>query len=231
MTKQEVYTIVSTLFNTITGYEGVKTLFLYSLNATKPVNILLVGPPASAKSMFLLELERLPKAYFALGSLTSKAGLANVLIEQEPRYLLMDEFERLSAEDFSVFLALCETGHIVETKFNKTRSVDLTTWVFACANDTSRIPGEVLSRFEVLEFKPYSREEFIQIVANVLERREEVETDLAWYIAKTVWDVLDAKDVREAIRIGRLARTKAEVDSIVKILRKYRTLRRKKALK
>ena len=48
------------LFDSIVGYPDVKTLVRYALEAEKPAHLLLSGPPASAKTMFLLELRRLP---------------------------------------------------------------------------------------------------------------------------------------------------------------------------
>ena len=38
------------LFDSIVGYDDVKKLFQMSLSSDKPVHILLVGPPASAKT-------------------------------------------------------------------------------------------------------------------------------------------------------------------------------------
>jgi transcriptional regulator NrdR family protein len=65
------------------------------------------------------------------------------------------------------------------------------------------------------------REQFINVVVNVLKRRG-LEEDLARYIAKQVWDELESKDPRAAVRIARLAKTRAEVDRLVGIIKKYR---------
>jgi hypothetical protein len=43
----------SSLFNGIIGYNEVKRLFRMGLNSDEQVSILLSGPPASAKTMFL----------------------------------------------------------------------------------------------------------------------------------------------------------------------------------
>ena len=41
-------------FQNIIGYDDIKKIFKMSLNSDKPVHILLVGPPASAKTLFML---------------------------------------------------------------------------------------------------------------------------------------------------------------------------------
>ena len=41
------------LFDSIVGFDDVKELFDMSIRAAKPVHLLLVGPPASAKSLFM----------------------------------------------------------------------------------------------------------------------------------------------------------------------------------
>ncbi len=48
------------LFSNIVGYEDIKKLFHLSLySKERPVHILLVGPPASAKTLFMLECMKL----------------------------------------------------------------------------------------------------------------------------------------------------------------------------
>jgi predicted ATPase with chaperone activity len=43
-------------FSNIVGYSDVKKLLLKSIVSKEPVNILLTGPPASSKTVFLLEI-------------------------------------------------------------------------------------------------------------------------------------------------------------------------------
>jgi holliday junction DNA helicase RuvB len=63
-----------------------------TLDSESAVHILLEGPHASAKTMFLTSLmHRLKNSYFADGSNSSKAGMMNYLLTCKPRYLLVDE--------------------------------------------------------------------------------------------------------------------------------------------
>lgn len=217
--KEEPFCVPSDLFDDVIGYEDIKELFHKALQAGK-VHFLLVGPPASAKTLFLLCLERLPKSRYVLGSRMTKAGLTDYLVTHKPKVLLLDEVDRLSAPDYGVLLSLCETGRVTEMIFGKTRDEFLDTAVFACCNRVRGIPEEVLSRFQILKFEPYTRAQFINIVENVLKRRE-MEADLALYIAKVVWDELESHDPRQAMRIARLAKTRKEADRLIGIIKKY----------
>jgi len=47
------------LFDVIEGYDDIKKFIKMALTADKPVHVLLCGPPGTAKTLFLMELERL----------------------------------------------------------------------------------------------------------------------------------------------------------------------------
>ena len=83
------------------------------------VHILLVGSPASAKTMFLTSLmHHLKGSYFADGANSTKAGMLDYLFETRPRYLLVDEIDKLSAKDQTFLLNLMETGIVSQTKLS-----------------------------------------------------------------------------------------------------------------
>jgi predicted ATPase with chaperone activity len=57
-----------TLFDEIIGYDHTKRLFRMALDSESAVHILLEGPPASAKTMFLTSLmHRLKNSYLQMG--------------------------------------------------------------------------------------------------------------------------------------------------------------------
>jgi len=81
---------------------------------------------------------------------------------------------------------------------------------------------ELISRFLVLRFNPYSREEFLTVTVNVLKKRENIDEDLAAYIAERVWQLPHGfGDPRQAVRVARLANTKEKVAELFKVLLKY----------
>ena len=62
-------------FSDIVGYSDIKKLFMKSIISKQPVHILLTGPPACSKTVFLLEmLEGLDNSYFVDAAGASGAG-------------------------------------------------------------------------------------------------------------------------------------------------------------
>ncbi|MBA7684844.1 hypothetical protein ES703_93257 [subsurface metagenome] len=223
--EQESEEIPEDLFATIIEHEKKKQIFMRSLAAEKPVNLLLLGAVATAKTMFLEELRRLPHSYFALGSSMSKAGLFEILFNERPSYLILDELDKVDDQsNLSVLLSLMEGGVVAETKYRRHRHFQLTTWVFASANRIGKIPHELLSRFQPLRFKEYTLDEFYEVVTAVLHQRENTPKSLALYIAERVHLDLQSRDVRDAVHIARLLskKTKKDVDFIVDILKEQK---------
>jgi Holliday junction DNA helicase RuvB len=213
-------TISEQLFDSIIGYNDVKRLFNLSFSSEKPVHVLLVGPPASAKTLFMLSCMKLERSYFTLGSHSTKSGMMDYLFQNRPRYLIIDEIEHMPIRDQTALLSLMETGIIVETKFKKTRNTQLKTWIFATSNSTDRMLTPLLSRFMVLHFKQYKYETFQEVAVHLL-CREGISREIAIATAETVWSKMKSKDIRDCIKIGHLAKTKDDVNWIAETLKNY----------
>ena len=220
---QEKNTIIKSqqLFDSIIGYNDVKRLFNLSFSSEKPVHILLVGPPASAKTLFMLSCMKLERSYFTLGSHSTKSGMMDYLFQKRPRYLIIDEIEHMPIKDQTALLSLMETGIIVETKYKKTRDTQLKTWIFATSNSTDQMLTPLLSRFIVLRFKQYKYEAFQQVAVHLL-CREGISREIAIATAETVWSKMKSKDIRDCVKIGHLAKTKDDVNWIAETLKNYK---------
>ena len=215
------YSMSNQLFNNIVGYNDVKKLFRMSLSSEKPVHVLLVGPPASAKTLFMLECFKLERSFFTLGSHSTKSGMIDYLFKDRPRYLIVDEIEHMPMKDQTALLSLMETGIIAETKYQKTRNTQMKTWVFATSNGTERMLTPLLSRFIVLHFKQYKYENFREIAVHILAQ-EGISSEIATACADAVWLKMKSKDIRDCIKIGRLAKMKEDVDWIASTLKNYK---------
>jgi holliday junction DNA helicase RuvB len=209
------------LFDSIIGYSDVKRLFNLSFSSQKPVHILLVGPPASAKTLFMLSCMKLERSYFTLGSHSTKSGMMDYLFQKRPRYLVIDEIEHMPIKDQTALLSLMETGIIVETKYKKTRDTQLKTWIFATSNSTDQMLTPLLSRFMVLRFKQYKYEAFQEVAVHLLSR-EGISREIAIATAETVWSKMKSKDIRDCVKIGHLAKTKDDVNWIAETLKNYK---------
>ena len=210
---QEEGEIPPDMFDFILGHDQLKDLLWKSLNAERPVHVLMVGPPASAKSMFLGELARLPFSRFTLGGGTSKAGLSDFLLEFRPKYLIIDEIDKMALTDQSILLSLMESGVVARLKKRMREIERMTTTVYAAANRDERIWPEMKSRFFTLHLKEYSEADFISISRAVLITREKVDPNLATLIAGML--SRQTRDVREAIHFGRLCKTDEDVRNLM----------------
>ncbi len=215
------------LFSSVIGYDDVKQQLRRTLDMGVRVNWLLYGPPASAKTLFLMELERIPGSYYLLGSRLTGPGLSDFLMGYRPRILLIDEIDKLRNRDVAPLLSLMETGRVIETMYQRYREDQLGTVVFAAANTVKGLSAELLSRFEQLYFSEYTREQFLNVSTNLLIMGGTPE-DLARYIAEKVCSDLGTENVRQAVRVSRLCDNKADVDQLVDTLRKYRSRYRKR---
>ncbi len=198
------------LFDYIVGHDEVKYWLQKSLASPQPVHVLLAGPPATAKSLFLEALGSLPGAQYALGGSSSRAGIADFLINFRPRYIIIDELDKMKREDFSVLLSLMQSGVVARLKKGMREVDQMTTWIFAGVNRRDRLPPELLSRFVTFDFKPYTREEFLEVAEAVITGQLGKDRDLARYVAERV--VLRTKDVRQAIQVAKLCDSPEEVD-------------------
>lgn len=209
------------LFESIIGYDDIKKIFKMSLLSDKAVHILLVGPPASAKTLFMLEFLKLERSYFTLGSHSTKAGMIDYLFDFRPRYLLVDEIEHMPYKDQTSLLSIMETGIITETKSQKTRSTQLKTWIFATCNNKEKLLSPLLSRFIIFHLKPYNLSKFIEVSNGILIKNG-TSFDVANEISHVVWTKLKSRDIRDCIKISRLAKTIEDVEWIAKTLNQYR---------
>jgi len=194
------------LFASIMGHEDIKELLLASMTAPKPVHVLLAGPPALGKSLFLWELERAygEHALWVVGSAATQAGLWDMVAKRRPKALLVDEMDKLRGQDQAALLSVMEGGRLVRAKAGG-RAMELVVecTVIAACNRVEVLSPELRSRFAIRTLPPYERSTFLRVVQQVLTLHEGVSSEEARVIA----ELLDGKtqDVRDAIRVARLA--------------------------
>jgi Holliday junction DNA helicase RuvB len=193
------------LFTDIIGHEDVKALLKATLLAEKPVHVMLTGPPALAKTLFLWDIEQTfgEQAIWLVGSATSKAGLWDLVAEREPKIILIDEMDKMNAVDMAALLTMMEGGRLVRAKRGRELDIHNPLKVVAASNRLEKLSPELRSRFAIRKLNPYNRSEFLTVVRGVLVRKEGLSGELAEEVARK----LDGRsqDVRDAIRIARLA--------------------------
>lgn len=192
------------VFDDIIGHENIKRLFGLALGSQGPNHMLLSGPPASAKTMFLLSLrQRLKDSFFVDGGNATKAGIIDYLFKNRAPYLLIDEIDKMSPRDQTFLLNLMETGIVTETKYGRTREAKIKTSVFATCNDPRKLSAPLKSRFFIVDLEPYTYEQFYEITVHLLDK------DFARVVADSVWNT--SRNLRDCVRIRKLARSGEDV--------------------
>ena len=212
------------LFRYIVGYDDLKKVFRMALKSEKPIHILLIGPPATAKTLFLEDIyNAYDDAEFVIGSTASSAGLFKILEKKRPKILLIDEIDKiLNSEDLSVLLSVMESGVLRRVKGDRvTDLIHLNTKVFAAGNSDKYLPKELRDRFLVFYLKEYTKDQFIEVCKNYLTNFEGVSPEIAEYIAEKVWEI--DRSVRTARSIARMCgNDKKNVDFLLDVLKRYR---------
>lgn len=205
------------LFQHIVGYDNLKELLRESLQLDKPIHVLLWGPPSIAKTLFLLDIEKAggDAAMWIIGSATSRAGLWDAVADRKPRWLLVDELDKMTVVDQSALLSIMERGRIVRTKVKRELDETIICWVIGTANRIGKMSPELLSRFKVYQLGVYTQAEYYEVVKNILVHQEGVNVDDALRVAAKLID--KSHDVRDAIRVARLSK-RTGVDRAVELL-------------
>ena len=216
------------LFNSITGFSDIKKLLMRSILSKEPIHIIMTGPPATSKTVFLLEMFReLSNAYFIDGTATSGSGIIDFLFSHpNTKFLLVDEIEKLTKKDQTVLYNLMETGILTEIKSQKTkgfRQQKMNLKIFATCNELAKLTQPLKSRFLKLELPEYTWDEFLTITNNLIRKRyKHLDGQISKRIAEIVWHDLKTKDIRDCLKIIKLTYSIEDVEDIAYTLIKYK---------
>jgi Holliday junction DNA helicase RuvB len=210
-------------FSRIEGLDDIKEMLLRALESQERAHTLLIGPPACAKSLFMLEIEKLmrSKVYFAEGASTTKAGLQKFITEnQHKEIIIIDEIDKMPIKDQEGLLTMMERGNFTTTKVRNTKTVRTNVVIFATSNGTERLSKPLLSRFTVFEIPEYGYEEFESISVRTIKKLPQ---NIVIQIASSVWKA-GSRDIRDVIKIAKLcnpADGQEDIDRLISIHQKY----------
>jgi holliday junction DNA helicase RuvB len=202
------------LFGNIYGYEHVKRLFQMALQSNHSCSILLTGPPTSAKTLFLQSLMKLKDSHFIDCSSASKSGIVDYVFENKPRYLLLDELDKLSRKDQTFLLNLMETGIVSETEYNKTRKMEINASVFATSNNVEKVIDPLQSRFFIVKLQAYTYEHFNEITVRLLTSDQyNIDEEVIKAVTEAVW--YTSRNIRDCLRIAGISKSVDDVNWLV----------------
>lgn len=207
-------------FDAISGYDDIKDIIRRALDSEDNYNLLLTGPPASAKTLWPLGImDRKKNSVYFDGSNTTNRML-EVLEEERPDIICIDKIDKMSKLFQNKLLNLLESGRVKVDQKNLQLDFELKNLkVFATSNDLSKLSKPLASRFRRLNLPKYTKDQFLHVAIKVLPRLAE---ETALFIGEKVWDMKG--DVRSIISIGKLVREEdgpEEIQQIMTTLIKY----------
>jgi MoxR-like ATPase len=204
-------------FSNIHGYDDIKDIVRRALDAEDKYNLLFIGPPASAKTLFLLGILESRKGVYFDGSNTTNRIL-DVLEEKRPKIICIDELDKMPKQFQDKLLNFMESGRVKVDQMRKRYDFTIKgAKVFAACNEISRLSRPMESRFRCLNLPRSTEEQFLEVSAKVLPKLK-----IAHVIGKAVWD--QGGDIRDVISIGKLIRKNdgpEEVEQILATMVKY----------
>ena len=98
------------LFNSIVGYCDIKKFLMRCIISKEQVHILFTGPPATSKTVFLLEMSReLSNSYFIDSAATSGIGIVDFLFSNpNTKFILIYLIDKLTKKDKTVLYKLMD---------------------------------------------------------------------------------------------------------------------------
>jgi Holliday junction DNA helicase RuvB len=206
-------------FANIEGYDDIKNIITRVLDTEDNYNLLLIGPPASSKTLFLQGILDIRKdgVYFDATNTTNR--ILDVL-EERPKIICIDELDKMSKQFQNQLLNFLESGHVkVDQQRRRYDFVIKGAKVFASANEINRISKPLQSRFRKLFLSRYTEEQFLDVSEKVLPK---FSTSIARYIGANVFN--QGGDIRDVISVGKLVKKSdwsEDVDGIINTLVKY----------
>jgi Holliday junction resolvasome RuvABC ATP-dependent DNA helicase subunit len=200
------------------GYDDIKDLVRRALDSNENYNLLLCGPPASAKTLFLLGILQCRKGVYFDGSNTTNRIL-DVIEEDRPKVICIDELEKMARNFQNQLLNFLGNGRVKVEQQRRSYDFEIkSAKVFATCNEINRLSKPLQSRFRHLS--PYTKQQFLNIVVKVCPKLKE---EISRIIGEEVWNQ-GSKDIRDVISLGKLIRKGdgyEEIIGLVKTLTKY----------
>jgi DNA replicative helicase MCM subunit Mcm2 (Cdc46/Mcm family) len=216
------------MFAGVYNHDELKPVMYDIVMSKKRSAALLIGPPATAKSLFALKTSEYfgKNAAYTYGSSSSKAGVFDYCFRNPKiEILVIDELDKMKKEDQASLLNLMESGVLSDMKVGKQRSVKMNVTVVATANDEKKIIRPLMTRFEpnVFHMHEYTEDEYMEIGREMLAGEEGIKEDVAEIITRKVYELsTPPPNIRAVVKVARYINNDiTKLDSYLEVIRKY----------
>jgi holliday junction DNA helicase RuvB len=210
------------IFKYIYAHDKLKLIFNNAIASNEAIHILLTGASGTSKTLFLEAInEKVANCSFITSNSTGAGILYTLYSNPNIEYLLIDELEKIPRDELAVLLTLMESGKLIVTKKTMMCNRHQNVKIFATCNNVEKLSSEMRSRFLKFHLKEYSLEEFNMIAINIVTERFNKTEEFAQKLAQAVWYQLNSKDIRDVIKVARLARNESDIDMIIEAIQEY----------
>jgi Holliday junction DNA helicase RuvB len=213
-------------FKDIIGNEKIKTnLYRSLLYDNRIINILLIGKPATSKTMLCNAIEQQCNdvIFYDASAGSTGAGLFETLrLNRRAKILIIDEISELRKNDIDMLRGLLNNGRVSKTlKTDRINFFMHGLKVFATTNNPTKLSIPIKSRFQIYLIEGYSNEEFIDVMVFCLLKQNIVKTEeMAKELAYAMLHY-DVKNVRTALSICSLVHEDDKHEDIKEIIETY----------
>lgn len=217
-------------FSNIYGLAGMKENLFRALVSDKQINVLLVGPPATSKTLFMTTIQqKCNNVFYFDASNTTGAGLIEELYNnRRTRLVIIDEIDKLKKNDMSCLLGLLNDGRIVKSLKQIRYDFRIENIkVFATSNTLVNLSKPVRSRFQVYHLDEYTDEDFLNVVKFCLQNKlpEEINEMIGILLIDS-----DIKDVRTAMGLGNLLKKEDTKEDVMRVFENWNSHRMRENL-
>ena len=215
------------LFAGIVGYDDLKLRLIREIESEHNNNVLLVGPPGTAKSLFGMEMQKhLKQCYYFDGTGLSGRGLFDFLASHKgAKIAFIDEIDKLNKKEQTSLYNLMETGKVIyQTAKIQYNFVMQGLKVFATSNSIERLNKPLKSRFVIFRLPEYNYEEFQAIGIKLLSHQYKLPQQTAEHVIDAVWNKMNSRDVRDLLKIAKIVRkndSPQDIEQLIEVQLKY----------
>jgi len=213
-------------FKNVIGNDEIKeALFRSLLQDDRTINTILVGPPATSKSLLLKQIENgcNKVLWYDCASGSTSSGLIEMLRRnQDTKILILDEISEMKRTDIDVLRSILNDGRVSKTlksQFINFKMKGLR--IYATTNNPTKLSIPIKSRFQMYLIDPYNDTEYVQVLTFCLLQQKIVENE---QMAKELsWAMLHygIKNIRTALSVCSLIHRNDSHDDIKRIIENY----------
>ncbi len=213
-------------FKNVIGNNEIKeALYRSLLQDDRTINTILVGPPATSKSLLLKQIENgcNKVLWYDCASGSTSSGLIEILRRNmDTKILILDEISEMKRTDIDVLRSLLNDGRISKTlksQFINFKMKGLR--IYATTNNPTKLSIPVKSRFQMYLIDPYNDTEYVEVLTFCLLKQKIVSSE---QMAKELsWAMLHygIKNIRTALSVCSLIHETDKHEDIKRIIENY----------